>query len=505
MATDLSRPTEAPPRGRDRQLKISWLLLAGWCALWTAWLAAARARLPICPTNQRCDRGPLLTSDDIVGHAAVALAGAAGLAALCWWESRRSLPAPDTSDEMPTRRVRRIQLYALSFTGVLAAAHLMLLAPMIDHPGCSRPVRLNAVMAYPFNCDSRVFLYMAHDPGSLLDFHNMWQSRPGYIALSAVGTWTIGPVADALGIDRWYGQTDSAYIPLVLLNFVVAAAAVALLAWLLARLGAPPWAAVAMCTLLAVNDVTKAFYWSPHQQMFALLVPVGTIALARWVLLSRPPWWALALAGLGTGLVSLVYGSVLITVGVVGLVLLARGWRGLVLGGVFGGAFLVPTAIWMGVCQQVAGSYYNHATEGYHEFVWLPQAARAGTLPSWLEMTTIGTVRELVSAAGLPLLMIVVLAAAAVVLGVRLVPGSPEQRAILVASALTAVGGVAFAWGIGFIANRLMFNAVPGLLVGVGWLAARLSTRAPRLAWVGLGLVAFGVVAVTVTAEGPYS
>jgi hypothetical protein len=52
-----------------------------------------------------------------------------------------------------------------------------------------------------------------------------------------------------------------------------------------------------------------------------------------------------------------------------------------------------------------------------------------------------------------------------------------------------------------------VFPAVPGLLVGIGWLAARLSGRSRTsgvATGVALSLVALGVLVVALTARGPY-
>jgi hypothetical protein len=378
-----------------------------------------------------------------------------------------------------------------------------------DQVPCAEVVRINHAMAYPLNCDSAAFMQLAHHPRQVLQPGNMRQSRPGYVALGAAATRVVAPAARLFGIDHLYHQTDSAYLALVLINFLAVAGGVALLAWLLARIGTPLWASVAICALLAVNDVVKAFYWTPHQQMFLLLVPVVTIAIARWVLLSRPSWPLLAATGLGLGLASLVYGSVLITAGVVLVVLLLRGWRGLVTGGVFAGAFAVPQLAWVAVCTAVAGSYYNHDVTAWHEFVWLPQAAMRGWGPLTGAVTNnaVAVVREFASMGGLALLVIGCLAVVGVALRVRLRPDTAEARAVLFASALTVAVSIGFGWGIGVIATRLVFPAVPGLLVGIGWLAARLSGRSRTsgvATGVALSLVALGVLVVALTARGPY-
>jgi hypothetical protein len=72
-----------------------------------------------------------------------------------------------------------------------------------------------------------------------------------------------------------------------------------------------------------LNDLMKAFFWTPHQQMFVLLIPLAAISLGRWLLLAQPPWPVIALLGLGLGLASLIYGNAIIAAGVLALILLA--------------------------------------------------------------------------------------------------------------------------------------------------------------------------------------
>lgn len=243
------------------------------------------------------------------------LAGVAALMLLRRTDRRSTRPA--TSSE--PRSSRWLLLVTASLAGVLAGVHFLLLAPMISHPVCATPVRVNGLMAYPLNCDSTLFLQLAHRPADLLAkgglghataaqraaaAKQLWrdhlrQSRPAYIALSALITWILGSAAGRLGLDRAYGQADTAYIPLILINLIVVVAAVALLAWLLRRFGARGLVVVALCSLLILNDLMKAFFWTPHQQMFVLLIPLVTIAAGRWLILERPrslPWrfWASA-------------------------------------------------------------------------------------------------------------------------------------------------------------------------------------------------------------------
>jgi hypothetical protein len=256
--------------------------------------------------------------------------------------------------------------------------------------------------------------------------------------------------------------------------------------------------------------VVKAFIWTPHQDLFTLLVPIATVFITQWAIRTDPPWWKLALVGFGLGAYSLIYASVVITLAVVGVVLLARGWRGLLRAAVYGAAFASMPLAWIAICRSVVGSYYNHEVTTYHEFVWLFAEARNGprALARYLEVVSIGATRELVSVAGLTLLLIVGLTAAAVWLRVNVIPRGMQHRAILVASALTVAVSAAFGWGIGYLANRMMFNVVPALLVGLGWLVARLSARSRRVrvaTGTVLSLVAVAVIGVAITVPGPWS
>ncbi len=494
--------------------RLSSYLLVGWCVVWACWIPAASVWIPHCTYGESwCNRAPVLSGGRTVAFAAVAVVGALALLALWWWDRHRARSAVPASTDQPVRPRRSRPAVALlvSLIGVVAVAHLLLFAPRATQPTeCTAEIHLNSAMAYCLNIDSPPFLALAHHPRQVLAPRAVRQSRPGYVALGAVATRVVGPATSRLGLDRLYGQPDSAYIPLVLVNVLTAAAALVLLAWLLARLGTPLWATIAVGTFLIVNDVVKAFIWTPHQDLFTVLVPVATVFVAQWAIRADPPWWKLALVGFALGAYSLIYASVLITLAVVGLVLVVRGRRGLVRVVAFGSAFAVLPLAWIAICRSIAGSYYNHEVTSYHQFVWPFVEARHGmrALASYVEVVSIATTRELISTGGLTLLLIAGLAAAAVWYRVHLTPTSSEQRAILVASALTVAVSAAFGWGIGFIANRMMFNAVPALLVGLGCLAARLSAHSRRVRVATstvLSVVALIVIGVTVTAPGPWS
>jgi hypothetical protein len=498
--------SDAPPstsHGRPPWYRrVTTLLLAGWCAGWVLYLWSAQAGRYGCPAGQpSCDRFPAPAHSWLWG-----LAGGVVLAALCVVQARRPAVNATASAE---GRPRRRWLILGGVAGAVLGAHLVLLGPMTEGAFCAKPIHVNRVMAYPLNCDSGEFMSLAHYPSRILEYHNLRQSRPGYVALSVVAERTIGPVARALRLDRLYGMTDRAQFPLVVINLAATAAAIALLAWQLAGLGTPRPANAALCGFLAVNEVTTAFTWTPHQQTFALLVPVATIVVGRWLLLARAVRWGpAALAGLAAGGASLVYGSFLITAAVAGIILLFQ--RRLLALAAFMAAFATPQLAWMALCEIVSGDYHNEELEVYDQFVWLPRAAGRGADALWMAThdATLTTARELFSICTVPLLLIAGLAAVAVLTRVRLSVLSESQRATVIAAGLVAVAGVAFGWGIGLMADRVMFHAFPALLVLAGWVAARIAAASPRAGrLVTAGVVVFAAVALTadIMIPGPYS
>jgi hypothetical protein len=487
--------------------RASTWLLNGWTVTVGLWIVAKVMPLDVCPYGQDCDRAPALRDDAaILGWIAVWLAGMAALLLLY----RRDRHAVRAATVAAARRSRWVALLPASLAGVLAGAHLLLLAPMISDPQCATPVHINRLMAYPVNCDSALFLEMAHDPGLLLTLDNQRQSRPGYIALSALATRILGRPAARLGLDRAYGQADTAYIPLILINLIVAVAAVALLARLLRSFGAPAPIVIALCSLLVLNDLMKAFFWTPHQQMFVLLIPLAAISLGRWLLLERPRWALVAALGLGLGLASLIYANVVIAAAVLAVIMLARGWLGVARALVLCATYAIAPAGWVWACHRISGSYYDQETARYHEFVWLPQALGQGwqALSARLEMASVLGIRQLLGADGIVLGVLAAVMVAAIWTGVRVAAVTPQDRALLTATGLTIALSLAFGWGIGIIATRVMFDAFPAFLVLAGWMATRFAVKSRAtllVASYGLAIVAVANALHEVLTHGPYS
>jgi len=509
VTEDLSLSAPPAPARRLGLLASTWLLI-GWTLIVGLWIVAEASPFEHCPFGQKiCSTKPMMTSGTRIGEWAVAwLAGIAILALVRW----RDLRAPRLEVVSPRpRRARWGLIITGSLAGALAGAHFLLLAPMTSNPFCARAVHVNRFMAYPLNCDSPLFIQMAQHPHLLLQFDNPRQSRPGYVAIGAALTRLLGPLASRLGLDKAYGMAHSpSYIPLILINLVVTAAAIGLLAWLLARFGTPGVIVIALCSLLMLNDLMKAFFWTPHQQMFTFLVPLATIALARWVIVSKPSWPIMALLGFSLGIASLVYANWLITVGVLAVILLARGRRGIAPAAALCLTFVILPVFWIWLCKRLSGSYYNRETAEYHEFIWLPQAAVTSwhALTSGVEVTSVGSMRELLGADALVIAVLAALVVAAIWARIKLRPASPEDHALLVATGLTIAASLLFGWGIGIYSTRIMFAVFPAILVAAGWVATQLAAKSRvtlLVATYGLAIVAIANALHEVLVHGPYS
>ena len=508
----------------------TWLLIAWWPFV-GAWALADRLFAERC-VNLRCGASQTVP---YVGPQRLLWLGLAGFVVLtvAWWLDRERPRRPVVVAERSVPFGRRAVWWSTAI-GVVAAAHLFLVSPLTGWMPCTVPIAVGPGLGYPFNCDSPLFLHLAHHPEQVLDPGNERQSRPGYVALSAVATAVLGPPTDVLGLDSLYGQTDTAFVPLVLINLVVAVVAVALLVILLLRLGAPPVVSALLGALAVANPLTKAYYWAPHQQMFALLTPVVSVLIGRWLWLRRPAWWVVALIGSGLGLGLLVYGNLLVLLGT-GLVVLlfparptpaasepvggepvrvpgrGRDWLDRIgRAAMFAATGLIPTVVWIAVCEKVAGSYYSHELVAYHQFIWLWEASRYGlrSTVDALNLATAETAGQFIEVlwpvAGLLLVALV----AARVAGISIGPRTREQKATLVALGLTTLMSVGLLWSIGLWAFRLTYTLLPLFLIAIGWVAARLVRGSPRWA-TGTVVVRGAFVAVWLTVlvrmEGPYS
>jgi hypothetical protein len=341
--------------------------------------------------------------------------------------------------------------------------------------------RVGPGLGFVVNHDSYGYLEVAQDPSRLLRPQEVRQSRPLYALLgAAVGYPLTAALAGAgrLGLaPRWppkelrfYGF----YSGYVLLNGLALLASLLLFRNLFEQLTAgrgQAWQFYALAWVLVANPITKAFFWTAHQQMLAFLVPLFCL----WLALAAGRWvgrgWPLAGLAFGLGWLPLVYGSFVLAWPALSYgAWRARpaGWCGWRLADrllLSAALFALPTLLWIALLRTVGTLYYNHEAMRYHQLVWLLDAA---TQPGFAHVVADKLNGYLAS---LHLMGIWLLGAAALLLATwwcgrerRLAASSPLLPAP--AAALGWVGGwfVIFFALLGYYPERLAYTLLPLVL-----------------------------------------
>lgn len=419
---------------------------------------------------------------------------------------------------------RAILRSGASFAGLLVLLMLgLLVGPRVADEDQSRlcvvNVHLPAVFGVSLNCDSPEFLRLAETPSALLEVRNTRQSRPGLIALAAALKTVFQPLA-ALAPDAHAERADidsgrirgafAAFVPAYLAYVALNGAILLAAFFVLRRVGGdlPERIRLPLGLLLVSNDVVKAFVWSPHTQMFNILVPL--LCVMAFLDGSRPMRGRVLLGWtIGTGAGLLAYGTFVLAWLALVLAILLRAWTERRLMAAAGRiamsalGIVAPSAVWYAVVVSTTGQFYQHEI-ALGQVVWMAQAWQDGGAA--LVLTRIGgnlldLSRLAAPQAVAPAAALLWTAAFALRQG-----GSTRPPALLVASAcLATVTGPAFFSLTGLIEARVAYTAVPPLLALVAAFAA---TARAKDGWglaAGLWVIAATQAVYTVVKDGPWS
>jgi hypothetical protein len=268
--------------------------------------------------------------------------------------------------------------------------------PALEAANCVQVMKLIRPVHVTINCDSYEFLFLAHSPSELLTSeHKVWQSRPLYPALGyllAIPYRWINPLLvrlfpPRLFPSRFAGRVDKwlpEYFGYLTLNLGLLVSALLVFRRLLSsdarfRL----WMLLPM-SLIVVNGVTKAFFWTPHLRIGNILSPIVTLYLYTRLRILRELAVHDAIAiGLALGIAELAYGSFIITASVAALSLLVANNRARE---AFAGrlsaalclllSFAAPVLLWVSFVYLRLGAFYSQEVAVYRQFVWLADHAR---------------------------------------------------------------------------------------------------------------------------------
>ena len=336
------------------------------------------------------------------------------------------------------------------------------------------------------NCDSEEFEYVAAHPGLLLS-RQYRQSRPLY----AVIGWTLsrpfhwiglasmgrGIVSNARQTYR-KAPTPGAYLPeyagLVLFNFLVLLAAVLLFLKLSDARGLFDPLTFFPLVLIVISSVTKAFFWTPHSQIFNVAISLASVALYRWMLRRERDvsWGESAALGLLIGVGALAYGAFAVMAAGAALCIAVRRGGGTTISRLAQAAllfiaFFVPAAAWIAFVRFATGSFYSLEINLNRDFVWIIDLLRAGN-----GARTFWTLLLITEAYGETLRYVwVVPVTALVLIGAPLATRGRLRE--MIAANKTTVESIAFYlvpaflffWLLGLYYSRLTWSLVPPLAV----------------------------------------
>jgi len=444
------------------------------------------------------------------------------------------------------RQSRRPPIWPMFLIGFALLSLGLLIGPRVPDAdagtNCIGNVELPGPFGFGLNCDSPEFMWLARDPSGLLFHKNSRQSRPGLILLAALVqaplSLVLPPEApptpvyqglyDPIAVAASFTRDRPAYFAYLLLNFATLLASFHALRltierWHPVRNGAAAIILVATGMLLVANDVTKAFVWSPHTQMFNILVPVlAVLATQRAVAAGRlERGFALGmglLSGIGITIypVFVVIPACLLLPAVVGL-WREKSWalrrRDLASLAILLLLCALPLGLWYGFVVATTGHFFN-AELDLGQVVWMKDALDQGIgvlAAQWFGYLALSLSVAAPQALGLGvflgwLAVTVVVALARRHLDVaRLSPALPMIAIGLYASC-AALG---FYTCVGWVTERLAYAMLPPLVVAAGAAGIVIAQRLPpaqrSVFAAGCLLIAIGQAAYEVAKVGPWS
>jgi hypothetical protein len=182
------------------------------------------------------------------------------------------------------------------FVGLAVIQSISLFRNFPSNPACGRVMNVVENLNVLINCDSAVFMKDAQNPSRFFNGDSVYQDRP----LHALIAWGLGNFLKIIGfpntsrlVEGNSGQTtlyESAfYLSYLILNFLILLIAVFVAIGYMKQnhLGASAKVSLNITLLIvlvvAANELTKSFFWTPHSQMFNVLLPV----LALYLLANR--------------------------------------------------------------------------------------------------------------------------------------------------------------------------------------------------------------------------
>lgn len=251
---------------------------------------------------------------------------------------------------------------------------------------CGTYIKISKWAGFIRNCDTKYAVNPAIDPKFLLEPNTIRQSRPLYILFAALLGNSLEIVLHLIGLN--YLKKAIFYFAFILINFITLYLGMKLYCRILTSFGTDKFLIITFSIFLICNDTTKAFFWTPHQQMFNIFTPLFIVFIMSRILLatqmiSNKKYLLISLL---SGVLLLVYGNFILVLPCILASFLYKAYlencinnRRIVITAVFSIVlFLIPTLLWIGLVTLTAGHYYNHEIVAYRQVVWIVDKMQLG-------------------------------------------------------------------------------------------------------------------------------
>jgi hypothetical protein len=426
--------------------------------------------------------------------------------------------------------LRENQAWVWFLVALFTAVLVFLIGPPIPDDQQAARCVINVRFRGPFGlslaCDSPEFLRLATNPTGLLEPQNARQSRPGLIFAAAFVALPLAPLrglATRFGVHADPGDWDPhkasaglanyppAFVAYLLLNILFLAAAFGCLMKICGP-GATPVETMIVVSagLLLLANHTVKYVWTPHTQIFNILVPMvgvqaATQASSDGLRGRRYAAAAGAVTGLGFtayALFAVIIPCLVLPALVCSLRLPRRELRVRIANvAIVAALSVLPYVAWFLFVRHRTGGFYSAEVTEYKLVVWMRDAwAQGATVLVTRLAEKLWLLIELAAPQAIGVAVMVVWAIAVPIFaGTRadLRPALQVIGAGLFVSALIAL----FYTSVGMIEARLAYATVPPM-IAVAAVAGLTASKqlSPRYGWLlAAGSLAIAIVQMLVT------
>jgi hypothetical protein len=347
----------------------------------------------------------------------------------------------------------------------IAVSFLFSPSPKTEKDYCGQYIHLGTHAGFTFNCDAADYCMNADSPARMLGDSAVRQSRPLFVLLaSAIGhplQWLTNkldlPLFRSMGEEA--GRYAGFYMGYILLNFLTLLLSLIFfesIAMYITGRSVNKWILLAFQVILVSNEITKAFFWTAHQQFFALLTPLITIWLVLRLTAQKRTQAEIAMLSFMCGLGMLLYGNFLTSFGTIVIVAyltdrkvhLVHLLKNTTL-------FLLPTIAWISFCIYHHGHYYNHEVVVFRQLVWMKDALNISVGNFFSALTN--NITAYLSSFGEMAFFIVAAIVAAISIGKQLAHPPRALQSFITTGIILAV----FFMILGYYEERLTYTLLP--------------------------------------------